>query len=113
MHFGLLQTPFFMQSKPLSYCPSVWYFRKALRESYTRDRALVIGLALCSELEQLKSWIRAQGLIPPKHCVMPAEARAKGWAFITNPTPDFLNGRPCAEAEVVTLPGCRRRRRRQ
>ena len=64
---------------PLSYRPSVFYYRKALREAETRDRAVVVGLVVCHELEQLKAWVREQGMIPPKWIVDPHEAEEKGW----------------------------------
>jgi hypothetical protein len=62
-----------------SYRPSVFYFRKALRESQSHERSIVVGLVICHELEQLKAWVREQGLIPPKWVVDPQEAQEKGW----------------------------------
>ena len=68
-----------MQDNCPSYKPSVYYFRKALRESETRERAVTVGLIVCHELEQLKGWIRERGMIPPKWIVDPLEAEEKGW----------------------------------
>lgn len=62
-----------------TYKPSAFYFRKALRESKTRAEAVEIGLTAVLELEQLKAWVREQGLIPPKSYILPAEIRDKGW----------------------------------
>jgi hypothetical protein len=72
-----------------SYKPSVYYFRKALREANSKDRAMAVGLIVCHELEQLKAWVREQGLIPPKVAVMPEEADEKGWEYerVTIKTP--------------------------
>lgn len=72
---------------PASYKPSVYYFRKALRESRSRERAVVVGLIVCHELEQLKAWVRERGLIPPKWIVSDEEAYEKGWDTITEPSP--------------------------
>jgi hypothetical protein len=62
-----------------SYKPSVYYFRKALRESSSQEGAIVVGLVVCHELEQLKAWVREQGMIPPKWLVLGEEADEKGW----------------------------------
>jgi hypothetical protein len=62
-----------------SYKPSVYYFRKALREANSRERAVAVGLIVCHELEQLKAWVREHGMIPPKWLVDPSEAKDKGW----------------------------------
>lgn len=61
------------------YKPSAYYFRKALREAKTREDAVRVGLGAVSELENLKAWVREQGMIPPKRFVLPVEADAKGW----------------------------------
>lgn len=67
-----------MESSP-SYKPSVFYFRRALRESGSHERAITVGLIVCSELEELKAWVREQGMYPPKWIVMDEEADEKGW----------------------------------
>jgi len=36
-------------------------------------------LVVCHELEELKGWVREQGMIPPKWIVDPQEAEEKGW----------------------------------
>ena len=64
-----------------SYKPSVYYFRKALRESRSHERAVVVGLIVCHELELLKEWVRSKGLIPPKTIVLEEEADEKGWSL--------------------------------
>lgn len=60
------------------YKPSVFYFRKALREADSIERAVVVGLIVCAELEQLKAWVRERGLIPPRWICCPEEAEDKG-----------------------------------
>jgi hypothetical protein len=47
-----------------TYQPSVFYFRKDLRESRSRDRAITVALVVCAELEQLRGWAGAQSVIP-------------------------------------------------
>lgn len=66
--------------------PSVFYFRKALRDSGSHEHAIVVGLNVCNELEQLKAWVREQGMIPPKWIAMDEEANEKGWEG--EPVPD-------------------------
>jgi hypothetical protein len=65
--------------KPLSYKPSAYYFRTALRGATSTEEAVRIGLQLVSELELQKQWIRDHGLIPPKWNVMRSESDGKGW----------------------------------
>lgn len=62
-----------------SYKPGVFYFRRSLRHAASRDRAIEIGITVCGELERLRDWVRAQGMIPPKWIVDPDEAKDKGW----------------------------------
>lgn len=64
------------------YLPSVYYFRKALHGVETVDEAVAVGLHLCRELEQLKAWVREQGMVPPKWHIMPDEIAEKGWGEI-------------------------------
>ena len=63
--------------------PSVFYFRRALRQAQTVERARIVGLGICSELERVKAWIEEQGFTPPKWLVDPAEAEEKGWTSST------------------------------
>lgn len=65
---------------PLSYRPSAFYFRKALREAKTTEQARALGMTLCAELEDLKAWVRSQGLIPPRFRATAGEATDKSWA---------------------------------
>lgn len=65
----------------ISYKPSAYYFRKALRESTDVQKIRASGLLVCSELEELKAWVRERGLIPPHFNATREEAVAKGWAF--------------------------------
>ena len=61
------------------YRPSVYYFRRALREAQTVERAVTVGLIACHELEQLRAWIASEGLVPPQWIVDPQEAWDNGW----------------------------------
>jgi len=63
----------------IAYKPTSYYFRSALRNATTRERAVEIGLVVCAEHERLRAWVRAQGLTPPKWVVDPREASEKGW----------------------------------
>lgn len=63
----------------VSFKPSAFYFREALRECESLDESLEVGLALCRELEELKRFIRELGEIPPKRFIMQSECDAKGW----------------------------------
>lgn len=66
-------------NSPLSYKPSAYNYRQALRGVTSKTEAVEIGLRLVRELEAHKAWIRAQGFIPPKFYITQSEARAKGW----------------------------------
>jgi hypothetical protein len=66
------------QDSALSYKPSAFYFRLALRRSKSLERAVSVGLLVCTELEELKAWIRTKGMIPPRFAATAEEARAKG-----------------------------------
>jgi predicted nucleotidyltransferase len=63
----------------ISYRPSVWYFRQALRKSKDMDEVRDIGFLLCTAYEREREWIRNLGLIPPKQVMLEEEVRAKGW----------------------------------
>jgi hypothetical protein len=67
-----------MASNPLPYRPSAFYWRRAIR---TANKAGLqhIAMALVSELEIHKAFIREQGWIPPKDNVHPDEMREKQW----------------------------------
>lgn len=64
-----------------SYKPSGFYFRRAMRATDDPKKLRAIGMTMCMELEQLKEWIRDQGLVPPKQHIMASEAEEKGWQF--------------------------------
>jgi hypothetical protein len=68
--------------KPISYKPSVYYFRRELRETDNPDELRKIGMHLCAELEQLKAWVRARGQTPPKWNLMQSEIDEKGWGAV-------------------------------
>lgn len=64
----------------VDYKPSAYYYRRALRMSRSRRSAVLVGMCVIRELEMLKAWIRAEGMVPPKRYVMTDEAREKAWA---------------------------------
>lgn len=68
---------------PTSYKPSAFYLRRRFRLSKDVDALRELGLALVSEHERLRAWVREQGLIPPKWTVDPAEAKEKRWKTTT------------------------------
>lgn len=61
----------------LSYRPSAYYFRAALRSAKSREEAIEVGLHAVRELEMLKAWVRELGYEPPRQHVMQAEIVAK------------------------------------
>lgn len=62
-----------------TYKPSAFYFRRALRNTDDPVKLRALGISAVLELEQLKAWVREQGMIPPKWNVPVDEAREKGW----------------------------------
>lgn len=68
-----------MSGPPLSYKPSTWYYRQAIRGARSVEQSRAIGLHVISEYERLREWVRKQGMIPPKWEVDPREAKDKGW----------------------------------
>lgn len=66
-----------MKNEVLSFRPGAWYYRTELRGAATKKEAVEIGLGAVMELEQLRAWVREQGLIPPKWTATEAEIRAK------------------------------------
>jgi hypothetical protein len=62
-----------------SYKPSAFYFRRELSEAKTLTDAKRIGRRAILELEELKAWVREQGLIPPKVYAPESEIAEKGW----------------------------------
>lgn len=61
------------------YKPSAFYFRRELAEAKTLAEARRIGRRAILELEELKAWVRKQGLIPPKVYAPESEIAEKGW----------------------------------
>lgn len=68
-----------MQDGTVSYKPSAWYYRKALRGTDDPERLRNIGLSIVAEMERLREWVRECGDIPPKWTAPEEEAREKGW----------------------------------
>lgn len=68
-----------METEVVSYKPSAWYFRAAIRNAKTLTEAREAGMVAVLELEELKAWIRELGLVPPKRFVLRAEACEKRW----------------------------------
>lgn len=71
-----------MENKPLSYKPSVYYFRLELRAARSKAEAVSIGEKAIGELELLKAWIRSQGIVPPRWLATRSEIEAKGLAEV-------------------------------
>lgn len=67
-----------MASSTLPYRPSAFYWRRAIRRA-DLNGVREIAMALVSELEIHKAFIREQGWIPPKDNVHPDEIEEKGW----------------------------------
>lgn len=62
------------------YRPSAFYWRRAIRAAAKDHESLTqMALALVTELEGHKAFIRELGYIPPKDTVHPDEMREKGW----------------------------------
>jgi succinylarginine dihydrolase len=59
----------------LSYRPRAFYLRQAIREAATVSAAQAAGEQAVRDLEDLLSWVRRQGLIPPKDRPTVAERR--------------------------------------
>jgi hypothetical protein len=66
-------------ANPISYKPSAYYFRKALRGTDDSEELRTVGLVLVSELERMKAWIREAGMTPPRWVGTPEESEDKGW----------------------------------
>jgi len=66
----------------INYMPSAFYYRQALRTARTREDAIAVGLHVVAEVEQLKQWVRKQGLVPPKWHLMRSEVAAKHWGEV-------------------------------
>jgi hypothetical protein len=62
-----------------TYKPSAFYFRRELSEAKNLVDAKRIGRRAILELEELKAWVREQGLIPPKVYAPESEIAEKGW----------------------------------
>lgn len=69
-------------AKALSYKPSAFYYRHELRKTRTKAEAVRIGMALVSEVEKHKQWIRERGMVPPKWLIMPTERAEKDWGSV-------------------------------
>lgn len=71
-----------MTQQPLAtYKPGGFYYRKAYRECDTVDERTLIFDTLLADHEQLRHWVRQQGLIPPKFEVLSIEAEEKPSLF--------------------------------
>lgn len=65
---------------PCHYRPSAFYWRRQIRNARTLEGVQTLGLAVVTELEQLKAWVREEcGKIPPRFLATNEEARDKGW----------------------------------
>lgn len=64
------------------YKSSPFYFRAALRGAETKAEAVEVGLHAVAELERLKEWVRARGLVPPKWHITQSEIDEKDWGAV-------------------------------
>lgn len=64
---------------PVKYRPGSYYYRRAIRNIQDCEQIRLIAFMLVREHEELRAWVRDQGLIPPKFTVLAEEARDKGW----------------------------------
>ena len=65
-------------SGEISYKPSAFYFRSAIRAARSIQEVKAHALHAVRELEALKEWVREQGMIPPRRFILDTEARDKG-----------------------------------
>ena len=61
----------------LSYKPSTFYFREAIRSARRRAEVADLALHLVREHEMLREWVRDHGLVPPKWFISPLERSVK------------------------------------
>jgi hypothetical protein len=62
------------------YRPSVFYFRRAIRDSYQMEELREIAMHIVRELENVRAWMLAEFEITgPKKWVMRSEMQAKPW----------------------------------
>lgn len=61
------------------FAPAGDYGRASVNAATRLADAREIGLTAVCALEDLKSRVREQGMIPPKWRVLESEAKAKGW----------------------------------
>lgn len=54
---------------PAVYQPSVFYFRRELRRSDSRDRAITVALIVLDELARLREWSAEYGVLPPGNLI--------------------------------------------
>lgn len=71
----------------ISYKPSAFYFRAAIRAGKTSKEIRRLALELVKEHERLREWVRDHGLVPPKWFVTPIERSAKQTAPIGSVCP--------------------------
>jgi len=89
----------------LSYKPSAYYYREALRTAPTKKVAIEFGQLLIEEIERHKQWIREHGLVPPKWLIMQTERNQKNWAEVIPFATEALHSSPpsdCASASAKT-----------
>lgn len=73
------------------YRPSAYYFRSELYAARTRAEVLEIALQAVMEMENLRAFIRENGLIPPKQYVLCREAQEKGWDYFSEGSPSEIS----------------------
>lgn len=66
-------------AEAITYRPTGYYFRRALRSTNDPERLREIGMTAVLEIEQLRQWARGLGHSPPKEYVMRSEIEENGW----------------------------------
>lgn len=71
---------FAMPHELITYRPSAFYFRTAIRSAKSQAELAELALHLVAEHETLREWVREHGMVPPKWFITPSEraARAPG-----------------------------------
>lgn len=95
---------FVVMARLLSFKPTEFYFRRAIRDAKTKREAQIVGYALVDEYERLRSWLLDNGVPPPEWRVLKAELRDRAKdrraqtakASALQPTPALPPGPPRA-----------------
>jgi hypothetical protein len=95
-----MANPYMLMKVTDSFRPTGFYWRQAIR-TCSPEALQKIALALVTELEVHKEYIRELGHIPPKMLVHPSEAAEKGWSFGDGRDPRIETGPDGRERSVL------------